>query len=82
MRQGGNEDLLTSHSLRLNGASDGISKAAHMRESSGVENKLSNHNFTKNAPKSVIEIEEKKKRDTVVKINSLKKELNTFNESK
>ena len=42
MRQGGNEDLLTSHSLRLNGASDEISKAAHMRESSGVENKLSN----------------------------------------
>ena len=42
MRQGGNEDLLTSHSLRLNGVSDEISKAAHMRESSGVENKLSN----------------------------------------
>ena len=42
MRQGGNEDLLMSHNLRLSGASDGISKAAHMRESSGVENKLSN----------------------------------------
>ena len=42
MRQGGNEDLLTSHNLRLSGASDEISKAEHMRESSGVENKLSN----------------------------------------
>ena len=42
MIQGGNEDLLTSHNLRLSGASDGISKAAHMRGSSGVENKLSN----------------------------------------
>ena len=47
-----------------------------------VKKKLSNHNFTKNAPKSIIEIEEKKKKDTVIKINSLKKELNTFNESK
>ena len=28
--------------IRLNGVSDEISKAAHMRESSGVENKLSN----------------------------------------
>ena len=42
MRKGVNEDLLTSHSLRLNGASDEIPKAAHTLERSGVENKLSN----------------------------------------
>ena len=42
MGQGGNEDLLTIHSLRLNDASDGIFKASDIRESGGVENKLLN----------------------------------------
>ena len=45
-----------------------------------VLNKLSNQSFISNAPKKVIEIEEKKRLDTIEKLESLKKELETFNE--
>ena len=46
-----------------------------------IDKKLSNENFVKNAPKKVIEIELKKKDDTVNKLKSLKEQLNSFNES-
>ena len=46
-----------------------------------IDKKLSNENFVKNAPKKVIEIEMKKKDDTVNKLQSLKEQLNSFNES-
>ena len=47
-----------------------------------IERKLSNANFTTNAPKNVIEVEKKKQNDTIIKIESLIKELKTFNESR
>ena len=46
-----------------------------------IDKKLSNESFVKNAPKKVIEIELKKKDDTVNKLKSLKEQLNSFNES-
>ena len=45
-----------------------------------VDSKLSNNNFLKNAPKSVVDIELKKKQDTVNKIESLQEQLKSFNE--
>jgi len=47
-----------------------------------IDKKLSNHKFTANAPKNVIAIEKTKKEDTIIKLESLRKELNTFNESR
>ena len=46
-----------------------------------IDKKLGNESFVKNAPKKVIEIELKKKDDTVNKLKSLKEQLNSFNES-
>ena len=46
-----------------------------------IDKKLGNESFVKNAPKKVIEIELKKKNDTVNKLKSLKEQLNSFNES-
>jgi valyl-tRNA synthetase len=46
-----------------------------------INQKLSNDKFTSNAPKKVIMIEEKKRQDTIVKLESLKKQLNSFNGS-
>ena len=43
-----------------------------------VEKKLSNDSFTKNAPKSVIEIELKKQKDSIHKIKALEKRLNAL----
>ena len=47
-----------------------------------VNKKLSNKNFISNAPKTIIVIEEKKKKDAIVKLESLKNQLNSFNGSK
>ena len=47
-----------------------------------INNKLSNEKFIGNAPKNIILIEEKKKEDTIVKLASLKKQLNAFDGSK
>ena len=44
-----------------------------------VDRKLSNSNFINNAPEKVIDIEEKKKKDTLIKLDSLKQQLNSFN---
>ena len=44
--------------------------------------KLSNQKFVNNAPKNVIDIEQKKYDDTITKIKSFKKQLNSFDESK
>ena len=43
---------------------------------SSVEKKLSNDSFSKNAPKSVIENEQKKQKDSINKIKVLEKRLN------
>ena len=43
-----------------------------------VEKKLSNQSFSKNAPKSVIEIELKKQKDSIDKIKALQKRLNAL----
>jgi valyl-tRNA synthetase len=43
-----------------------------------VEKKLSNDSFSKNAPKSVIEIELKKQKDSIHKIKALEKRLNAL----
>ena len=43
-----------------------------------VEKKLSNTSFVKNAPEHVIEIEKKKKRDTINKLNSLNEQIKNF----
>ena len=43
-----------------------------------VEKKLSNDSFSKNAPKSVIEIELKKQKDSIDKIKALQKRLNAL----
>ena len=47
-----------------------------------IEHKLSNTNFIMNAPQNVIEVEKQKQNDTIIKIESLIKELKTFNESR
>jgi valyl-tRNA synthetase len=46
-----------------------------------VNQKLSNEKFTSNAPKKIIMMEEKKRQDTIIKLESLKKQLNSFNGS-
>ena len=46
-----------------------------------INQKLSNDKFTSNAPEKIIMIEEKKRQDTIVKLESLKKQLNSFNGS-
>ena len=43
-----------------------------------VEKKLFNKSFSKNAPKSVIEIELKKQKDSIDKIKALQKRLNAL----
>ena len=43
-----------------------------------VTRKLSNDNFLANAPKQIILMEQKKKKDTLLKLDSLKKQLNSF----
>ncbi|MAZ55865.1 MAG: valine--tRNA ligase [Flavobacteriales bacterium] len=47
-----------------------------------INSKLSNEKFISNAPEKIIIIEQKKKEDTLVKLASLKKQLNTFDGSK
>ena len=47
-----------------------------------INKKLSNKNFINNAPENIINVEKKKKMDTLIKLESLKKQLNTFNGSK
>ena len=46
-----------------------------------INSKLSNDKFISNAPEKIILIEQKKKDDTIVKLASLKKQLNTFDGS-
>ena len=41
-----------------------------------VNQKLSNKKFTSNAPEKIIIMEEKKRQDTIIKLESLKKQLN------
>ena len=45
-----------------------------------IEKKISNPKFIQNAPKNVIMLEEKKKNDTLIKLESLQKELQNFDE--
>ncbi len=44
-----------------------------------VKSKLNNARFVNNAPKSIIEIEKKKKTDTLLKLKSLENQLKSFN---
>jgi len=44
----------------------------------GVEKKLSNSNFLKNAPEKVLLLEKKKKQDTLKKITNLEQQLLSF----
>ena len=43
-----------------------------------IEKKLSNENFLQNAPEKVLILEKKKQEDTLIKINSLKKQILSF----
>ena len=44
----------------------------------GVEKKLSNSNFLKNAPEKVLSLEKKKKQDALKKITNLEQQLLSF----
>jgi len=47
-----------------------------------IDKKVSNKNFIKNAPKHIVDMELRKKDDTIKKINSLQKQLKSFNEKR